>query len=214
MVRASAISHFIERHPQLKEVVGIRLTEDLLKFDYMQKITSFRSRHEPLSILPHLGRMKKLSKVTFDNYAFSEAEIADGNEEDVIMGQYPTLLLQWTHYSQRGPPAISLLSRTTATLLTLNLETDFSGLSRLFQILHEFQKLETLDLYFDPRPKDTVSVPPSPLRRCSSLQNVIIRINARFYDTIPPDPVAWGPMFARMVRQFLSHIKYIMVLAP
>ncbi|KAG9040969.1 hypothetical protein FS842_002774 [Serendipita sp. 407] len=213
-IRASDILHFIERHPQLKEVAGIRLTEDLLKSDYIQKITSFRSQHEPLSIVPHLVRMKKLSEVTFDNYTLFEAGIADSNEEDVVMSQYPTLLLQWTYYSQRGPPIISLLSRTTATLLTLNLGTDFSGLSRLLQILHEFRKLKLLSLYFDPRPKDIVVVPPSPLRRCSSLHDVRICFHDDFYDTIPPDPVAWGPMFARMVRQFLSHIKYILIFAP
>ncbi|KAG8773807.1 hypothetical protein FRC15_001753 [Serendipita sp. 397] len=205
-IETSEISHFIECHPQLMELAGIRLPEDLSKVDYMQKITSFRSSHDPLSIVPYLNRMIQLSNVTFDDYSLSRTEVAH-DEEEAAMGQYPNLLFQWTYYSQCGPPAIPLLSRTTTTLLHLNLQTNLSGTTRLLQILHEFRKLQTLNLELNAGPNDVIVVPSSPLQRCSSLQSVFISIFTLYLNTPQGDSVAWGPMFACMVRRFLSHIK-------
>ncbi|KAG8860407.1 hypothetical protein FRB91_003441 [Serendipita sp. 411] len=209
--RAPDISHFIERHPQLKEVAGIRLADNILKLDYMQKVTSFYSKHDPLSIIPYLDRMKRLTKVTFDDYGLDGNETANSDKENMAMSQYPNLLLPWVYYSQRGPPTISLLSRATTTLLSLELQTNLLGFTRLLQIIHEFQKLEDLELGLNTHPNDTIVIPSSPVQLCSSLQNVTISISFPWSSTSQRGTVAWAPMFAHLMRRSLSHIESIMI---
>ncbi|KAG8814526.1 hypothetical protein FRC18_001932 [Serendipita sp. 400] len=110
--RAPDISRFIERHPQLKEVAGIRLADDILKFDYMQKTTSFYSKHDPVSIIPYLDRMKRLTKVTFEDYGLDGTETANSDEENMAMSQYPNLLLPWVYYSRLQLCSVWTFKRT------------------------------------------------------------------------------------------------------
>ncbi|KAG9040806.1 hypothetical protein FS842_002831 [Serendipita sp. 407] len=206
----SDVTRFIERHPQLEEIAGVWLTKEFLNTNSIKKVTSFRTRQRPPSVLPHLNRMKILSKVTFDHYGLYIPPMNNEDEVDVDMSQYPSLPLQWTYYSQVGPPAIPLLSGTTATLLKLKLHTTLSEAPNLFQILHEFQKLQTLYLYLEVCPIDPMVVPPSPLQKCTSLQTTWIDFSSTSF-SFPAAPHAhpndWGPIFARMVRQFFGHIK-------
>ncbi|KAG8821361.1 CCA tRNA nucleotidyltransferase, mitochondrial [Serendipita sp. 399] len=221
----SDVYRFIERNPQLEELAGIWLTQDLLNSDDLKKLTSFRSRLEPLSIVPHLPRMKKLSKATFDNYSFSPGQL--GNTTNMAADPDPTNIpsqdmssLRWTYYSQINKPSIPLLSRTTTTLVKLRLHTTLPECVPFFLILHEFQKLETLHFHLEVKPNDVIAVPlpppthpPSPSSSSSSLQTVWFDFSSSWSADIHPDPRVWGPPFALLLHRFLGYVKDISVSA-
>ncbi|KAG8785521.1 hypothetical protein FRC15_001206 [Serendipita sp. 397] len=204
----SDVVRFIERNPQLNEISGVWLNEALLRSPHSRNITSFYTKLEAPSLFRRLRPMVKLRRLAFQSYGQRVT-----NQEDVDRANIPESLLKCVYYRQIGSIFMPLLSRTAATLVTLDLHATLSESARIFQILDDFRVLKSLVLSLEIQANGDTLVPPPRARqqRQSSLHSAQFTIFNQGWPS--PNPDTWGPPFTLMVRRFLPHLKEIFVSA-